>query len=303
MVYSVKCVVCGLKNVDAPSISFHFFPKTEEKKRLWSNSLGLQVKLLKNNSKICSLHFKTSDYLMSTSRKVLMSNALPTLAASTTNDVEIEYCSMNTQSASPNSYPCTSSSVETVTITDLGVDVLDCSQTDDDGIDNSIVCTTSLQNESTPDVADFDKHKRDPISEDEMATPKIRKCWSSSRIGDMTHEHFSTPRKANALGSDVLENIVKDILNGKKRKFCPELRKFAVTLQYYSPRAYTYVRKTFKNLLPHPRTLRKWYTVVNGKKVKVLQSCCTACVCRIEHLGNQVFDSVINDLSDCRFFL
>jgi len=67
------------------------------------------------------------------------------------------------------------------------------------------------------------------------------------------------------LGSDVLENIVKDILNGKKRKFCPELRKFAVTLQYYSPKAYTYVRKTFKNMLPHPRTLRKWYTVVNGK--------------------------------------
>lgn len=32
---------------------------------------------------------------------------------------------MNTQSASPNSHPCTSSSVETVTITDLGVDVLD----------------------------------------------------------------------------------------------------------------------------------------------------------------------------------
>ena len=52
-------------------------------------SLGLQVKLLKKNSKICSLHFKTSDYLMSTSRKVLMSNALPTLSASTTNDVEM----------------------------------------------------------------------------------------------------------------------------------------------------------------------------------------------------------------------
>lgn len=67
------------------------------------------------------------------------------------------------------------------------------------------------------------------------------------------------------MGSDVLENIVKDILNGKKKQFCPELRKFAVTLQYYSPRAYVYVRKTFKNMLPHPRTLRRWYTVVDGK--------------------------------------
>jgi len=60
------------------------------------------------------------------------------------------------------------------------------------------------------------------------------------------------------LGSDTLEAIVGDILSGKKTQmYSPEVRKFAVTLQYYSPRAYTYVRKTFKNKLPHTRTLRR----------------------------------------------
>lgn len=62
-----------------------------------------------------------------------------------------------------------------------------------------------------------------------------------------------------------MEQIIKEILDGKKKMFSPELRKFAVTLQYYSPKAYTYVRKTFKNILPHPRTLRRWYMVVDGK--------------------------------------
>lgn len=57
------------------------------------------------------MHFKTTDYIMSTNRKILMSSAVPTLATSSTNEVE---------------KPCTSSFVETVTIIDLGVeDILD----------------------------------------------------------------------------------------------------------------------------------------------------------------------------------
>lgn len=68
------------------------------------------------------------------------------------------------------------------------------------------------------------------------------------------------------MGSDVLERIVKESLIGKKKHvFGKEIREFAVTLQYYSPRAYSYVRKTFANILPHPRTLRRWYMVVDGK--------------------------------------
>jgi len=66
------------------------------------------------------------------------------------------------------------------------------------------------------------------------------------------------------LGSDVLERLVKNGLAGKKQSFSSELKQFSVTLQYYSPKAYTYVRKVFNNLLPGPRTLRRWYMVVDG---------------------------------------
>lgn len=38
-----------------------------------------------------------------------------------------------------------------------------------------------------------------------------------------------------------------------------------MTLQYYSPKAYDYVREKLKNLLPHPRILKRWYTVINGQ--------------------------------------
>jgi len=36
-------------------------------------------------------------------------------------------------------------------------------------------------------------------------------------------------------------------------------------LQFYSAKAYDYIRKTFKNLLPHPATIRKWCSVVHGE--------------------------------------
>lgn len=48
------------------------------------------------------------------------------------------------------------------------------------------------------------------------------------------------------------------------RKFSPEIRAFALTLHFYSGSAYNYVRQQFNNLLPHPATIRKWYTVVDG---------------------------------------
>lgn len=46
--------------------------------------------------------------------------------------------------------------------------------------------------------------------------------------------------------------------------YSPELRSFALTLHYYSPHAYKYVRTHFKNCLPHPKTISAWYISING---------------------------------------
>lgn len=48
------------------------------------------------------------------------------------------------------------------------------------------------------------------------------------------------------------------------RKFEPSVRAFAVTLHFFSPRAYFYVRQNFFNCLPHPKTLCKWYSSINA---------------------------------------
>lgn len=49
------------------------------------------------------------------------------------------------------------------------------------------------------------------------------------------------------------------------KKYPPGARKFALTLHFYSPSAYKYVRKMFNTCLPHPHTLYEWYRSVNAE--------------------------------------
>lgn len=56
--------------------------------------------------------------------------------------------------------------------------------------------------------------------------------------------------------------------NAHKKRIVSEcgqaLKTFALTLNYYSPKAYEYVRKSFNNVLPHPKTLSRWYANLDG---------------------------------------
>lgn len=49
-----------------------------------------------------------------------------------------------------------------------------------------------------------------------------------------------------------------------RSKYPPELRSFAITLHFYSPKAYNFVRKKFNLALPHPSVIRSWYSSVDA---------------------------------------
>lgn len=55
--------------------------------------------------------------------------------------------------------------------------------------------------------------------------------------------------------------------NENYRKYPVAVRKFALTMNYHSPKAYRYLREKFNNALPHPSTLRKWFanSNINGE--------------------------------------
>lgn len=51
----------------------------------------------------------------------------------------------------------------------------------------------------------------------------------------------------------------------KEKKYDPRIRTFALTLHFYSPKGYRYLRSVFNNNLPSISTIRKWYSTINGK--------------------------------------
>ncbi|KAF2888012.1 hypothetical protein ILUMI_18161, partial [Ignelater luminosus] len=62
-----------------------------------------------------------------------------------------------------------------------------------------------------------------------------------------------------------VQEIIKRNLRNKKQQYSSELRQFALTLQYYSPRAYNYIRHKWRDLLPHSSTIKNWYSNINCK--------------------------------------
>lgn len=69
----------------------------------------------------------------------------------------------------------------------------------------------------------------------------------------------------NIVAANLFNNIYKKNLGNKKMKYSAAIKRFSLTLNFYSPKAYDYVRKTFKTCLPHCKTLSKWYAHVKGE--------------------------------------
>ena len=70
----------------------------------------------------------------------------------------------------------------------------------------------------------------------------------------------------NTTFSGVPRELMKRMTSGKRTGkgsvYSPELRSFALTLQFYSSKAYEFVRKTFNLALPHQAQIRRWYSKI-----------------------------------------
>ena len=60
-------------------------------------------------------------------------------------------------------------------------------------------------------------------------------------------------------------NSIKMRKTARGNKYPPLLRQFAITIHFYSARAYDYIREKFDKVLPSPSTLKMWYRTINGR--------------------------------------
>lgn len=81
---------------------------------------------------------------------------------------------------------------------------------------------------------------------------------------------------------------------GSKKKYSAKLRAFALTLNFYSSKAYKYIRKTFKNLLSDISTIRKWYSVLDGQP-GLTRKVFDALKCKVSKTKMPIFCNLVVD--------
>ncbi|KAL4126994.1 hypothetical protein QTP88_011192 [Uroleucon formosanum] len=73
--------------------------------------------------------------------------------------------------------------------------------------------------------------------------------------------------KTNIGTEEEKQLLMRQLQISTGKSICPILRKFAMTLHFYSPSAYSYVRTIFSKALPDVSTIRKWYSKLDGLPV------------------------------------
>lgn len=101
--------------------------------------------------------------------------------------------------------------------------------------------------------------------------------------------------------SVVPKEMMKRIVLQKKKKnpgaYLPELRCFALTLKYYSSKAYRFVCKSFNLGLPAPSVIQSWYSKIEGEPgfTKATFSALAAKVSAAQTTGGRVTCSLMLD--------
>ncbi|CAH1156107.1 unnamed protein product [Phaedon cochleariae] len=84
----------------------------------------------------------------------------------------------------------------------------------------------------------------------------------------LRHKNLITEDAESVISASVSgaakQLMTRMLKKSRSQKYSPELRQFALTLNFYSTKAYNYVRNTFLKCLPHTRTLTKWYQTIDA---------------------------------------
>lgn len=116
------------------------------------------------------------------------------------------------------------------------------------------------------------KNQKIKVSQQTVRRPKKKIASIKTIILELKKERLISDDASDILldrfgkHSDLVTNWYKKNVGQKiPKKYCPNVRQFALSLHMFSAKAYNYVRKQFNTILPHARTLSKWYAHVCAK--------------------------------------
>ena len=124
------------------------------------------------------------------------------------------------------------------------------------------------------DLIDQVENLKKRLDTSQKKTRRLKKKLSSltTVVSELKKENLVSNDCASILErtfSGVTRDLMKRLVTQKKKKnpgaYPKELRAFAMTLKFYSAKAYKYVRKSFDLGLPHPSVVSSWYNVMDAE--------------------------------------
>lgn len=115
----------------------------------------------------------------------------------------------------------------------------------------------------------------------------------SQVLNELKEKRLITQEQVYLLELCGISAAAKRMIN-KGKEYSPELRTFALTLAFYSPKAYSYIRSTFNTCLPHPSTIRKWYQCLDASPSFTAESFNALCQ-KVKATENKVLCNLVID--------
>ena len=247
------------------------FPKQDEIKKKWIESIKKDNFSPSVYSVVCSLHFTEDCFLRKVTKICLKADAIASLFL---NDFE-------PNKVSENSIKC---------------DHTYCLP--------SQKCLKRKLDKAIDDVETLKKRLRAMKVQKERATKKASSL--SDVIQTLKDRKLLSVAVCEVLkdcSSKVPSQLIQRLLDNnlkpgiRKKLYQKELKAFAVTLQFYSSKAYNFVRNTFDLALPHENVIRRWYSSVKAEPGFTEESFLTleAKVKEESYLGNEVIVALTFD--------
>ncbi|XP_046590232.1 uncharacterized protein LOC124293425 [Neodiprion lecontei] len=117
-------------------------------------------------------------------------------------------------------------------------------------------------------IKNTDQKRREKIRQLQRQTRNLERKIKSLKdlVNHLKENRMLTDESGDALMSMMSEDITSITSMKVKdgRGYTPQVRSFALSLHFYSPKAYKYVREKFNKHLPSVSTIKSWYRVVDG---------------------------------------
>ncbi|CAI6365948.1 unnamed protein product [Macrosiphum euphorbiae] len=234
-------------------LSFHKFPlKEKERLQKWVHAVRRKDFKPTSSSTLCSLHFNENDFYSAvvSGKQMLKKSAVPTILNFPNNLTP----KIKERRILQREVTATTTAVHHSEICETGTNFVDIG-----------VQTKLAGEELDRTLQDLRRDKRilqqKLIRRDKRVSSMLEMLnllKNNHLIGDTVEDIFKKQFNSS-LPFAFFQNEIANVNNGSNHKsYSEEIREFCLTLHFYSPRAYEFIRQ--RSTLPDPSTIRRWIT-------------------------------------------